>query len=118
MDEPHLPAAARYKELNPVRAGLVTDPTSYPGSSAKAHVEKRDNSLVKVSPLLALVSGWKGFLNEALPEEAYEEIRKPERTGRPLGSDQLIDKLEALLGMGLRKKKTGPKGLRKKRATR
>ena len=117
MDEPYLLAAARYIELNPVRARLVADPISYPWSSAKAHVEKRDNSLVKVSPLLELVSDWNGFLNDELQEKAYQEIRKHERTGRPLGSDLLIDKLEVLLGIQLRKKKTGPKGPWKNRGT-
>ena len=117
MDEPYLLAAARYIELNPVRARLVADPISYPWSSAKAHVEKRDNSLVQVSPLLELVSDWSGFLNDELQEKAYQEIRKHERTGRPLGSDLLIDKLEVLLGIQLRKKKTGPKGPWKNRGT-
>ena len=80
-------------------------------------MEKRDNSLLKVSPLLELVSDWNVFLNDALQNKEYHEIRKHERTGRPLGSDLLIDKLEVLLGMQLRKKKTGPKGPWKNRGT-
>ena len=34
MDEPYLLATARYVELNPVRAGLVTGPSEYPWSSS------------------------------------------------------------------------------------
>ena len=34
MDEPYLLAAARYIELNPLRAGLVADPRDWPWSSA------------------------------------------------------------------------------------
>jgi putative transposase len=35
LDESHLMAAARYMELNPVRAGLVTVAWEYPWSSAR-----------------------------------------------------------------------------------
>ena len=56
MDESYLPAAVRYIELNPVRARLVTDPIAYPWSSARAHIEKRNDVLVRVSPLLELIA--------------------------------------------------------------
>lgn len=110
MDERYLLTAVRYIELNPVRARLVTDPIAYPWSSARAHIEKRDDALVRVSPLLELISDWNEFLKDELQEKEYQELRQHERTGRPLGSDLLIDKLEVLLGKQLRKKKTGPKG--------
>ena len=38
MDEDHLLTAARYVELNPVRAGLVQAPSRYRWSSAAAHL--------------------------------------------------------------------------------
>ena len=50
------------------------------------------------------------FLKGELQEKEYQQLRHHERTGRSLGSDLLIDKLEVLLGKQLRKKKTGPKG--------
>ena len=37
LDLPHLWAALRYTELNPVRAGMVADPAAYHWSSAAAH---------------------------------------------------------------------------------
>ena len=37
LDPPHLWAALRYTELNPVRAGLVAEPEAFPWSSATAH---------------------------------------------------------------------------------
>jgi len=49
-------------------------------------------------------------LKDELQEKEYQELRQHERTGRPLGSDLLIDKLEVLSRKQLRKKKTGPKG--------
>lgn len=50
LDESHLLAAARYVELNPVRAGLATAPSDYRWSSAWAHLKGKDDGLVRVSP--------------------------------------------------------------------
>ena len=58
MDEPDLVAAARYVELNPVRAGLVTNPADWAWSSARAHLLGQDDCLVKVAPLLAIIPDW------------------------------------------------------------
>jgi putative transposase len=55
MDEPYLIAAARYVELNPVRAGLVTVAEEWPWSSARPHLSGRDDRLVKTDPLLKRV---------------------------------------------------------------
>ena len=85
MDGRYLLAAAKYIELNPVRARLVTDPIAYPWSSAKAHIDRRDDVLVSMSPLLELIPDWKGFLKDKLQEREHQELRQHERTGRPLG---------------------------------
>jgi len=52
MDERYTLATARYIELNPVKAGMVKLAEEYPWSSAKAHLRREDNILVKVEPLL------------------------------------------------------------------
>ena len=62
MDEPYLLATTRYVELNPVRAGLVTGPSEYPWSSARAHLTGRDDGLVQVAPLLGLAPNWRRLL--------------------------------------------------------
>jgi len=114
MDEPYLLAAARYVELNPVRAGLVACAEDWPWSSARAHLCARDDCLVKVATLLAMVPDWRAFLNSALPEEELRELRKHARTGRPLGSSAFLDRLEAMVGRILRPQKGGrPSKLRK-----
>jgi putative transposase len=112
LDEPHLLAAARYIELNPLRGGLVSDPAQYPWSSCKAHLSGTDDVLVKAKPLLSLVSDWREFLLQGLSDEDKETIEKHERTGRPLGSDSFIDKLERLTSLTLKKRKPGPKSAR------
>ena len=107
MDEAYLLAAARYVELNPVRAGLAADAADWLWTSARAHVSGRDDRLVQVAPLLAMVGDWRGLLDSALPEEQLRELRQHARTGRPLGSAAFLDRLENMVGRILRPQKGG-----------
>ena len=109
MDESYLLAAARYVELNPVRAKLVDRPEAYKWSSAIAHLEGRDNQLVKISPLLNLVGNWREFLLQAAPQYQMEALRLHAWTGRPLGGEGFVAKLEKGLGRILHRRKPGPK---------
>lgn len=109
MDENYLLAAALYVEMNPVRANLATDAAAWPWSSAQAHLAEKDDGLVKVSPLLEMVGDWKTFLAGA-NEELLNDIRKHERSGRPLGSEEFVESLEADLNRTLKPEKPGPKG--------
>ena len=109
MDEPHLLSAARYVELNPVRAQLARRAQDWPWSSARAHLSGRDDGLVTVRPLLEQAEDWRRFLGEGLREEEREAIRKGERTGRPLGSPRFIARIERRLGRVLARQKPGPK---------
>jgi len=109
MDESYLLAAVRYIELNPVRAKIVKEPWSYSWSSAKAHTTGVNNELVEVAPLLEMVNDWKGFLLSGINDKEMEELRKHERTGRPLGDKKFIDKIERTLGRVLHTQKPGRK---------
>ena len=109
MDEPYLLAAARYVELNPVRAGLVVAPSDYRWSSARAHLKGKDDGLVTVSPLLEIGGKWRRLLTSAATEEEIERFRQHERTGRVLGDDDFQKRLEKNLGRVLRRQKPGPK---------
>lgn len=111
MDEKYLLAAARYIEMNPVRAHLADTAEVWPWSSARAHLSGTDDSLVKVKPLLELAGDWRLFLRGGYGEKEWEEIRKHERSGRPLGEESFIEKLEHVLDRTLKQKKPGPKGL-------
>jgi putative transposase len=109
MDEPHLLSAARYVELNPVRARLARRPEEYPWSSARAHLQGEDDPLVAVEPLLQLQPDWQGFLSVGLAEDEAQTLRQHERTGRPAGSTGFVAALEALTGRLLHRQKPGPK---------
>jgi len=108
MDEAHLLAAARYIEMNPVAAGLVKSPEAYRWSSVHAHMNGQDDILTRVAPLLEMVGDWQEFLKLPDGEEA-QKIEQHERTGRPLGEDSFVTRLENRLGRVLRPQKPGPK---------
>ncbi|MHB8902859.1 MAG: hypothetical protein ACYC6Y_29215 [Thermoguttaceae bacterium] len=124
MDEPHLLAAARSIELNPVRAGIVVAPSNYPWSSVRAHLKGKDDALVKVAPpmtravpgksncrrtnahitlevvhapLLPMAKDWRRLLTSAAKEEEIERFRWHKRTGRVLGDEDFQKRLEKIL---------------------
>jgi putative transposase len=110
MDDKHLYLATRYVELNPVRARLVRAPWRWRWSSAAAHVEGRDDRLVRVGPLLERFGDWKEFLGAGLSEEELASVRRHERSGRPLGDEPFVTRLERMVGRVLHPGKPGPKG--------
>ena len=103
----YLLAAARYVELNAVRARLAGSAVEWPWSSARAHLSGRDDGLVKVAPLLAMVADWQALLDSALPEEQLKQVRAHGRTGRPLGDQTFVERLEHLAGRVLKLGKGG-----------
>jgi len=113
MDEPYLLATARYVELNPVRARLVASPADWPWSSARAHLSGRDDQLVNVAPLLAMNGDWKALLLSGVSDGELKGIRRHGRTGRPLGDETFVERLEGLAGRVLKPQKRGPKPKRR-----
>ncbi|MCB9949242.1 MAG: transposase [Rhodospirillaceae bacterium] len=109
MDEAHLAACTRYIEVNPVRAGLVAQPEDWPWSSARAHLDGRNDALVRVRPLLRRYGSWRHFLGEDLSDEEVEQLRRHGRTGRPCGGEDWIEGLERETGRSLKTGKPGPK---------
>jgi len=109
LDERYLLAAVRYVELNPVRARLVERPWQYAWSSAAAHVRKRDDALVKVKPMLSRVADWREYLGTEPDSTDTELLRRHLRTGRPLGSPEFVESLEARIGRVLAPLRRGPK---------
>ncbi len=106
LDEQHLWAALRYVERNPVRAGLVERAEEYRWSSAPAHVSgSADGVLDGGLECCAGVTGvgdWASWL--AQPEELgkVQRLRSHSRTGRPLGDEGFLAKVEAVLGRRLK----------------
>ena len=109
MDESYFLTAARYVELNPVRAKIVWKAEDYPWSSASAHLSGKDDILVEVAPLLEMVDDWAEVLKGEVEDQRLQEIRKHEYSGRPLGNAHFVERLERALGRTLQRRKPGPK---------
>ena len=109
MDERHLMIAARYVELNPVRARLVRRPEDWRWSSAAAHLSGRDDGVVDAAPLLARTPNWRSVLDDGISEAEAENVVRFAKLGRPQGSRPFLDRIETGLGRRIRPLKTGPK---------
>lgn len=109
LDERHVLAAARYIELNPVRARLAERPEDWAWSSARAHLQGMADGVTAPSPLTEQIPDWAGFLAAGLEESEAEALRAGERTGRPVGSAGFVADLGMRTGRALLPKKRGPK---------
>lgn len=118
MDDVRVLNALCYVELNPVRAGSVKKAWDYTWSSARAHCNvDADNRLLDLAAWRARWGGpdWKTELGAAAKDGAVQDaVRRSTHTGRPLGSESFLDKVEAVLGRRVRPLPAGrPKGWRK-----
>jgi putative transposase len=105
LDERHLWLAMKYMELNPVRARLCRVAWRYNWSSAAAHTAERAQSdLLDLRWWYEQFSAreWRKQLGEGLSVEEVARIRLRTQTGRPLGSDGFLSKLETLLDRRVR----------------
>ena len=106
-------AAVRYVERNPVRARLVRGAWSYPWCSAAAHCGGHDDSgLLDVRSWARRydASEWKNILRASDDQDdrvMTSQLQRQTLSGRPLGSDRFIAKLETVCGRRLR---WGPRG--------
>ena len=94
-----------YVEQNPVRARLCRWPWTYRWSSVQAHIGNLDEfGLIDKNYWSKQSSGidWKKILKEKAENSEFDTFRIYCRTGRPLGTDKFVSKLEVKLGRRLR----------------
>jgi putative transposase len=92
--ETYLLACYRYIELNPVRAGLVDDPSDYPWSSYVVNSGAQSSALVRPhEAYLTLGStretrgqAYRNLVRTAMPDELLREIRTYTQQQRALGT--------------------------------
>ena len=105
LDEQHFWLAMQYVEQNPVRAKICRKPWRYEWSSAAAHIDGDSVSgLLALSSWYDMISAkqWRAELERGIDDTAVESLRTNTHTGRPLGSDSFISKLEIFLGRRVR----------------
>jgi putative transposase len=105
LDERYLLAATRYILLNPVKAKMVKKPWDYKWSSIRHHMMADNSSFIKDSILRNMIVDWKDFLSETPDDDDVKLLQLHERTGRPLGDNTFIEKLESILKIDLKKKR-------------
>jgi len=99
---------ARYIELNPVRAGLVTRAQDHSWSSARAHcLGAHDPMLATGRPWPEDRDEWKRWLGQKVDESEDRAIRRATATGSPFGSSSFVQELEKSLGRRLRRRRYG-----------
>ena len=99
----YLRTCYRYIELNPVRAGMVSDPGEYRWSSYRWHGLGRADEVVTDHALYLDIAGdeeerraaYRGLFRVQLDEEALGEIRKVTNRGLPLGGERFREQVEA-----------------------
>jgi len=105
LDGRHLWPALRYVELNPVRAKLCRRAWQYAWSSAALHTNpSAESELLNLPRWYKQVSAeeWRKELAQGLTEGEVARIRLRTHTGRPLGGDRFLAKLETVLGRRVR----------------
>lgn len=87
---------------------MCTRPQDWRWSSASAHLAGNDDVLVTVKPMLDRIDNWQQYLMNN--DSSYNELlAQHSRTGRPLGSDYFVKKLEKICGKPLAPMKPGRK---------
>jgi putative transposase len=97
LDRPHLWAALRYAELNPVRAGMVAEPEAWLWSGAAAHCGRAEPHACLEMEMFRErwdVPAWRKYLAAGETEDEIAALRPCRHTGRLLGTPEFIKSLE------------------------
>lgn len=98
----YLWTVTKYIENNPVRAGLAKNPEDYPYSSAKAHILRQKDPILK-EPLFNEdeLGEYRRFVKLEEDKRILERIRKQTRSGKPLGERGFLETLSEKMGWSL-----------------
>lgn len=113
----YLLACCRYIELNPVRAGITTDPAAYPWSSYIMRMGGDDNEKgwLDLDPMFLSLGETKTHRREkyqtlmhenATPEE-FKLIRESVRRGQLTGNSRFEDAVEQIIKRRIERRKQG-----------
>ena len=107
----------QYIELNPVRAGMVDDPSEYTWSSYQCNGMGRQSKLITPHEIYlglgntfeARLENYRKLFKYQLGYNVLSEIRQSVNQGMVFGSERFKDVIEANLERRVRIEKTGPK---------
>ncbi len=106
QDDLYLLNCLQYIELNPVRAGMVTDPGNYRWSSYVSHGLGKQVAMLTIHPLylslgdnqMARMKRYREIIRTSLRVDVVEKIRHCTNKGLILGSEQFRQEFEQLTG--------------------
>ncbi|HEB26690.1 MAG TPA: transposase [Porticoccus sp.] len=115
QQEDYLLACYRYIELNPVRAGMVTDPSDYIWSSYRSNgLGVKSTLCTPHSEYMALgdnlekrLSSYRELLKGQVDSDLITDIRQSINRGLLLGSERFKDEVELLYGRRVKPAKMG-----------
>jgi putative transposase len=92
--------------MNPVRAGMVKQPSAYPWSSYACNAEGQADVLVEPHELYMALGDtdkerrdvYQGLFQTHFGEQDLADIRASWQTGTPLGNNRFREEIEAVLG--------------------
>lgn len=110
-------ACYRYIELNPVRAGMVSEPARYPWSSHAVNTGRQNDPFVSAHEEFTALTAqeasrhaaYRGLFADPLDEPLLQAIRDATNTGYPLASERFKTGVLASLGWQLAPGKPGPR---------
>lgn len=98
----YLLACCRYVELNPVRAGMVSDPSDYRWSSYRSRVGMDGGGWLDMDPCFAALAEdckeraerYTRWMKDSIPEGEWTLIRQTLQRGQLTGSRRFVDEVE------------------------
>lgn len=113
--ETYLLTCMRYIELNPVRAGMVQDPSQYRWSSYRHNALGLADPRITPHPLYLVLdrndadrqAAYRSLFRSELDEEALCDIRVALSQGQPLGQGRFGDRICAAAGVRRAQKRPG-----------
>ena len=123
QEENHLLQLYRYIELNPVRAGMVRQPSDYAWSSYAINALGKGSELCTPHSLFLALGGepkerqsnYRALFDYPIEGALLEAVRGATNKGLALGNERFEEEVESLTGRRMTAKKRGrPVGWRKK----
>jgi putative transposase len=113
--EQYLLTCQRYIELNPVRAGLVRDPTDFRWSSHRRYALNFRNELITPHSVFVRLANddrqrrdaYLALFAQAIDPAVIDRIRSTTNRGWALGSEDFVRRVEAALGRDAKPPKRG-----------
>lgn len=113
--ERYLMVCQRYIELNPVRAGMVAHPASYPWSSYRRNAHGEGSAFVTPHDLYSRLGAdatsreraYRALFSDAISVSTLDEVRRATIGNRAFGNKKFTDEMANLLGRPVTPQKGG-----------